>query len=119
MGLDARFDVFEELSLGFGQVRKRLRMSVAVDVFHPRELFVLYGVELFFKRHGARLHTSFVLSIPFGQRPVPHKPVASRSAGEVVRLLRRAVQCDTGGSKQASGACLLLQCFGELLAVVA
>jgi len=67
-------------------------MGIAVNVLEPGERVIFDGVELLLERHRVRFPARCMLSLPFGQRPIPDESRGVAGALEVVGLLRRRTQ---------------------------
>ncbi len=95
----AREEVFERLA----QMNDRHLRGILRDVQHPRELFVLDGVQLAAQGQlrwlgqAVVLLPCLVLTLPFGQRPVVGKPRGARRAGELACLRVVGVERDLVG----------------------
>ena len=82
------------------QVGEGLRVSVPVDLVHPRELLVFQFIELPLDGCGGRLRTRrildmrLILPIPFGKSPVVDETSRARRLSEVQLLIRRRVQAN-------------------------
>jgi hypothetical protein len=88
---------FEKCGKRFLQVGKRLRVSITVNTFKPRELDILYRVELLFQFRSRWFLAGGVLAIPFCQSPVPNESGRTASLAEVGFLLLGRIQSDAVG----------------------
>ena len=57
-------DVLEEGREGFPEIRKRLRMCIAMHTSQPGIPFVLDGIPLLLERHSVWLFTCTILPLP-------------------------------------------------------
>ena len=85
----------EESRKRLAQIKKGLVRSVLGHFPRPGEELPPDLVELLLEFERGRFLACLILSIPFRQRPVPHKAARSRSTGKVVGLFRT---WDAGGS---------------------
>ncbi len=76
------------------QVQERLVRGIFRDVPGPGELLASNQVEVLLEFPRGGFLACLILSIPFGQRPVPHKAAGSCGTGKVIGLFMRGVQAD-------------------------